>query len=245
MLIDELLAYLFDGQPHLLATSMATWLASSRRFTAFVNTYHNKIRKKLRATQEMERLLDLRLELETAYLLLQERALSLVYEPPTGGQSRGPDFAVTYTTSTSFMVEVTRGLAQVQEPALSFQNAPIRSLAGEWIADMVCSKLSQLLPKYTNILLVGVESPWLTQHSLRAAMLNLQQRAERNDAAIVQRNGFRDRAHFFQHYRRLSELLIRGPHLESGEPLIGWVNPQAKYPLPSKVRAVLYRSLDA
>jgi hypothetical protein len=223
---------------------MATWLASSRRFTAFVNTFHNKIRKKLRATQEMERLLDLRLELETAYLLLQERSLSLVYEPPTGGQPRGPDFAVTYTTSTLFMVEVTRGLAQAQELEPAPQTDPIRSLAGEWLADMVCSKLSQLLPKYTNILLVGVESPYLTQDSLRAAMLNLQQRAERNDAAIVQRNGFRDRAHFFQHYQRLSELLIRGTHLQSGEPLIAWVNSQAKYPLPSKVRTVLYRSLN-
>jgi len=243
MLIDELLTYLFDGKSHLLATPMATWLASSRRFTVFVNTFHTKIRKKLRATQEMERLLDLRLELETAYLLLQERSLSLVYEPPPGRQSRSPDFAVTYTTSTLFMVEVTRGLAQAQELATS-QNAPIRSLAGEWLADMACSKLSQLLPKHTNILLVGVESPWLTQDSLRATMLNLQQRAERNDASVVQRNGFRDRAHFFQHYQRLSELLVRGPHLQAGEPVIGWVNPQAKYPLPSKVRTVLYRSLN-
>jgi hypothetical protein len=244
MLIDELLTYLFDGQPHLLSTPMATWLASSRRFTAFVNTFHNKIRKKLRSTQEMERLLDLRLELETAYLLLQERSLSLVYEPPTGGQARGPDFAVTYTTSTSFMVEVTRGLAQVQEPALSFQNAPTRSIEGEWIADMLCSKLSQLLPQRMNVLLVGVESSFITQDTLRAAMLNLQQRAERNDAAVVQRNGFRDRAHFFQHYLRLSELLVRWPSLQTDEPLISWVNPQAKYPLPGKVRTLLHRSLN-
>ena len=109
---------------------------------------------------------------------------------------------------------------------------------------MVCSKLSQLLPKHTNILLVGVETPFFKQDTLRATMLNLQQRAERNDAAIVQRNGFRDRAHFFQHYQRLSELLVRGPHLQADEPLIGWVNPQAKYPLPSRVRTVLYRSLN-
>ena len=244
MLIDELLTYLFDGKAHLLATPMATWLASSRRFTAFVNTFHNKIRKKLRTTQEMERLLDLHLELETAYLLLQERSLSLVYEPPKGGQSRGPDFAVTYTTSTLFMVEVTRGLAQAQELEPPPQAAPIRLLAGEWLTDMVCSKLSQLLPKHTNILLVGVQTPCFTQDTLRATMLNLQQRAERNDAAIVQRNGFRDRAHFFQHYHRLSELLVRGPHLQADEPLIGWVNPQAKYPLPGKVRTVLYRSLN-
>ena len=244
MLIDELLTYLFDGKAHPLATPMATWLASSRRFTAFVNTFHNKIRKKLRTTQEMERLLDLHLELETAYLLLQERSLSLIYEPPKGGQSRGPDFAVTYTTSTLFMVEVTRGLAQAQELEPPPQAAPIRLLAGEWLTDMVCSKLSQLLPKHTNILLVGVKTPCFTQDTLRATMLNLQQRAERNDAAIVQRNGFRDRAHFFQHYQRLSELLVRGPHLQADEPLIGWVNPQAKYPLPGKVRTVLYRSLN-
>lgn len=244
MLIDELLTYLFDGKAHPLATPMATWLASSRRFTAFVNTFHNKIRKKLRTTQEMERLLDLHLELETAYLLLQERSLSLIYEPPKGGQSRGPDFAVTYTTSTLFMVEVTRGLAQAQELEPPPQAAPIRSLAGEWLADMVCSKLSQLLLKHTNILLVGVKTPCFTQDTLRATMLNLQQRAERNDAAIVQRNGFRDRAHFFQHYLRLSELLVRWPSLQTDEPLISWVNPQAKYPLPGKVRTVLYRSLN-
>jgi len=251
MLIDELLTYLFNGQSHLLATPMATWLASSRRFTAFVTTFRTKIRKKLRATQEIESLLDLQLELETAYLLLQERSLSLVYEPQLGGQLRGPDFAVTFTTSVLFMDEVTqlrivkdstRDLAQAHGLAPPPHTAPIRSLMGERLADMVCSKLGQLLPQRRNILLVGVADPHLTQDTLRAAMLHLQQRAERNDATIVQRHGFRDRADFFHHYLRLSELLVRGPHLQAGEPVIGWVNPQAKYPLPSKVRTVLYRS---
>jgi len=73
-------------------------------------------------------------------------------------------------------------------------------------------------------------------------MLRLQQRAERTDANFVQRYGFRDRADFFQHYRWLSELLVRGSDLQAGEPVISWVNPQAKHPLPSKVRTVLYRS---
>ena len=251
MLIDELLTYLFNGQSHLLTTPMATWLASSRRFTAFVTTFRTKIRKKLRATQEIESLLDLQLELETAYLLLQERSLSLVYEPQLGGQLRSPDFAVTFTTSVLFMVEVTRlrmgqdstrDLAQAQGQAPPPPAAPIRSLVGERLADMVCSKLGQLLPQRRNILLVGVETPCLTQDTLRAAMLHLQQRAERNDATVVQGPGFRDRADFFHHYQRLSELLVRGPHLQAGEPVIGWVNPQAKYPLPSKVRTALYRS---
>ncbi len=89
MLIDELLSYLFDGKPHLLTEPIQTWLASSRRFTAFVTTYRNKIRKKLRVIQDQEALADLRLELETAYLLLQERNLSLVYEPEQSGPGAG------------------------------------------------------------------------------------------------------------------------------------------------------------
>jgi len=228
MLIDELLTYLFEGQSHVLAAPMAEWLADSRRFTAFVNSFHTKIRKKLRATQGMESLLDLRLELETAYLLLQEPALSVVYEPLPIRQVRGPDFAVTFTTSTLFMVEVTR-LRMTQD-------------IEERLTDMLCSKLAQLPPKRSNILLVGVETLNLTSETLRLAMLQLQQRAERADASFVQRNGFRDRADFFQHYGRLSELLVRGPHLQAGEPVIGWVNPQAKHPLPGKVRTALYRS---
>lgn len=233
MLIDELLTYLFDGQPHLLAVLLAGWLASSRRFTAFVTDFRTKIRKKIRATQELESLLDLRLELETAYLLLRERPFSLVYEPQRSGQTRGPDFAVTFTTSTLFTVEVTR-LRLVQDSP--------RSLAVERLAEMVCSKLGQLPPQRSNVLLVGVEGLRLTQDTLRAAMLHLQQRAERNDAAYLQRHRFRDRADFFNHYQRLSELLVREPDLQAGEPVIGWINPQAKCPLPGKVRTALYRS---
>jgi len=228
MLTDEILTYLFDGQAHMLATPMADWLATSRRFTAFVNTFSTKIRKKLRATREPEGLLDLRLELETAYLLLQEPSLSLVYEPLPIRQSRGPDFAVTFTTSTRFMMEVTR-----------LRNAED---VGERLADMVCSKLAQLPPQHSNILLVGIETPSLTPDILRGAMLQLQQRAERTDASFVHRYGFHDRADFFRHYQRLSEILVRGPKLQAGEPVVTWVNPQAKYPLPGKVRTVLYRS---
>lgn len=74
MLTDELLAYVLDGRSHPLGQSMAAWLASSRRFTTFVTTFRDKIRKKIRATRDQESLLDLRLELETAFLLLQETA---------------------------------------------------------------------------------------------------------------------------------------------------------------------------
>lgn len=78
---DDLLTYLFDGRSNLLVPPMATWLASSRRFAAFAGTFRDKIRKKLRTTRDEKGLLDLQVELETAYLLLRERTLSVAYEP--------------------------------------------------------------------------------------------------------------------------------------------------------------------
>jgi hypothetical protein len=245
MLTDELLNYVFDGQSHLLAEPMATWLASSRRFTAFVAAFRDKIRKKLRATQDKESLLDLRLELETAYLLLQERPLSLVYEPEQSRQARCPDFAVTFTTSLTFMVEVTRLRAEAQEGTLATPapNSVLTiPLVGERLADTICSKLSQLLPQRSNVLIVGVEALHLTHSDLHTTMLRIQQRAEGNDSTFLQRHRFRDRDDFFHHYQRLSEILVRGTPLQAGEPLVVWVNPQAKYPLPARVRTVLTRS---
>jgi hypothetical protein len=239
MLIDELLTYLFDGKPHLLAPQIGTWLDSSRRFTAFVTTFRDKIRKKLRTTQDHETLYDLRLELETAYLLLQERTLNLSYEPEQSKQVRSPDFAVTFTTSLTFMVEVTRLRA-----APSSDNALTLPLEGERLADAICSKLGQFLPKRSNVLIVGMDIPRITQSDLQAVMLRIQQRAERNDSAFWQRYGFRDRADFFHHYQRLSEVLVRGSKLQVKELVVVLINPQAKYPLPGKVRTVLYRSLN-
>jgi hypothetical protein len=233
MLIDELLTYLFDGKSHPLATPMETWLASSRRFTAFVTSFRDKIRKKLRVTQDQETLFDLRLELETAYLLLQERTLSLVYEPEQSRQVRSPDFAVTFTTSLSFMVEVTRLRSDQEKTSIP--------LMGERLADTVCNKLGQLLPQRSNVLIVGVDALGLTQNDLHAAMLRVQQRAEQNDSTFWQQYGFQDRADFLRNYYRLSEVVVRGSQLQADKPVV-WVNSQAKHPLPSKVRTVLYHS---
>ena len=232
MLTDELLAYLFDEKPHRFSTLMSEWLNSSRRFTTFVADARDKIRKKIRVTKDQETLSDLLLELETAYLLLQEKSLSVVYEPPCG-QGRCPDFAVSFTTSMTFMVEVTR-LRTIQIGAATPESDPL--------TDAICSKLGQLLPQQCNVLLVGVDVLYLTPADLQAAMLRLQQRAERNDPMFWQRYRFRDRADFFRHYQRLSEVLVRETQSQTGKPAISWVNPQAKYPVPSKIRNVLYRT---
>jgi hypothetical protein len=230
MSTDDLLTYLFDGQPHLIFQPMAMWLESSRRFATFVSTFQDKIRKKLRTTQDQESLLDLHLELETAYLLLQERSLSVEYEPEMSKRIRSPDFAVTFTTSLTFMLEVTR-----------VQVDPTNTVELQ-LANTIPGKLGQLLPQRSNILLVGVEAADPTANDVRTAMLSIQQRAERNDSTFLQRYGFRDRADFFRHYQCLSEILVRGPHFEVTKSIVTWINPQAKHPLPSKVRTALYRS---
>ena len=235
MLIDELLTYLFDGHPHVLREPMQMWLAASRRFAAFVATFRDKIRKKLRVTQDPETLYDLRLELETAYLILRERSLSIVYEPEHSKQVRSPDFGVTYTTSLTFMVEVTR-LRDTPDPG---NESAVQS---ERLADAICTKLGQLLAQRSNVLIVGVDPLRFTQDDLQAVMLRIQQRAEHTDSVFWQRYGFPDRSDFFRHYQRLSEVFLRGWQLQANAPVIRWVNAQARYPLPGKVRTVLYRS---
>ena len=110
------------------------------------------------------------------------------------------------------------------------------------LADTISDKLGQLLPQRSNILLVGVESVNLTADDIRSVMLGIQQRVERNDLAFIQGHGFRDRAEFFRQYQHLSEIIVRGPHFEATRSLVTWINPQAKYPLPSKARTTLYRS---
>ena len=236
MQVDELQSYLFDGQPHILTPAMKTWLTSSRRYTAFVTTFRDKIRKKLRTTQDPETLQDLRLELETAYLLLQEQQFHLVYEPQCE-QKRCPDYAVTFTSRLTFMVEITR-LRSVLLP-----DQPFTTAAGvEPLADTICGKLGQLLPQHSNVLIVGVDSLHMTQSDLQAVMLRIQQRAERSDPAFWQRYRIKDRADFFRHYQRLSEVLVRGLDLQTNGAAVAWVNPQAKESLPGKVRTSLYRS---
>jgi hypothetical protein len=234
--VEELLGQVFGVSPHALRSVVAHWLTVSRRFYAFVAENHLKIRKKVRLASDVDSQSDLRLELETAFLLLQERSLSVVYEPVPPDQGRGPDFAVRFTTAQTFLVEVTRLRGTPQDGP---------SASADRIAEAVCAKLGQLAPSCSNVLLVGRDggAPSPTSDELRAAMLRLQQRVEASDPAVLQRLRVSDRAVFFRQYLRLSEVLVRTSTGDGGEDaMVFWVNPQAKHPLPAKVQTVLYRS---
>ena len=105
MTLDDLHTYLFSGEPHPLAPQRMSWLGTSRRFANLVSATKSKVRKKLRAAHDPESAADLLLEFETAFLLLQERSFSLEYEPQLQGQPRQPDFAVSFTIHSTFMLE--------------------------------------------------------------------------------------------------------------------------------------------
>jgi len=109
--------------------------------------------------------------------------------------------------------------------------APCLQLEMQWLGN-----------RQGNVLIVGVDSLHMTQSDLQAAMLRIQQRAERSEPAIWQRYRLRDRSDFFRHYQRLSEVLVRESQGQTDGSAVAWVNPQAREPLPSRVRTALYRS---
>jgi hypothetical protein len=93
----DLIAYLFEGASRHLgdtdpfSSTLLSWIETSPRFTAFVDIYRDKIRKKIRNTRDLDGLLDLRAELEAAFRLLFDRRLALAYEPYASAKIRGSD----------------------------------------------------------------------------------------------------------------------------------------------------------
>ncbi len=147
----DLIAYLFDGQPHLLSNELLEWMDASSRFTAFVETYRDKIRKKIRVTREPESILDLRGELDVARGLLGDRRLAVEYEPYASAKRRGPDFTVTYRENLVFNIEVAR--IHVDGSGVAGQDLP---RWGDRILRILLYKLGQMQPGMSNLLVIHV-----------------------------------------------------------------------------------------
>ncbi len=226
----DLRAYLFDAKPHPLSPGVAAWLAQSKRFQAFAEANRDKIRKKLRDTRDREAVRDLGCELEAAYWLTQDRRLTVEYEKCAGG-TPCPDFKVTYTTSYTFGVEVTRVRGGVGQPA------PDR---GETrLIERVADKLRQMQAGMVNVLWVALDEAG-EGVDLAAAMTGLRQRAERGDPLVIGRHDLADTADFFKYYLRLSGVVLRVPRDREPSRLLAlWTNPQAKHPLPPPLKTLL------
>lgn len=222
--VDDLLAYVFDRQPHALRGPLAEWMTSSRRFAQFVETYRDKIRKKLRGAPEREALRDVQAELEAAYWLLQEPRFEVEYEKYGVGKARCPDFTVTYRTNT-------------------VQAASAAQREARRLTELVCAKLGQMQPGVMNLLWIVADGLVVDELDVGEVLKALKVRAEGKDSSLFARHGFRDAPDFFKYYRRLSGIVLRPSGTDARQRPTLWLNNQTQHPIPAVIRAHIPLSL--
>lgn len=220
----DLIAYVFEGQPHLLSESLLQWMEASSRFTTFVDTYRDKIRKKIRINRERESVLDLRSELEVAYCLLNDRRLAVAYEPYASEKRRGPDFAVTYRSNLVFNIEVAR--VRVQESESEEIDLPRKE---ERLLRILLDKLGQMQPGMANLLVVHAGEGLVRSVDLGKLMQAIKIRVDGKDPSFYTASRYASPAAFYKDFSRLSGILFWA----AAEQL--WVNKQARLGLPEKV----------
>ena len=220
----DLIAYLFEGQPHLLSSELYRWMEGSSRFTAFVETYRDKIRKKLRVAREPETILDLRGELEVAYCLLNDRRLAVAYEPYASTQRRGPDFAVTYRVNLVFNIEVAR--LRVEESGGNGIDLPRKE---ERILRILLYKLGQMQPGKANLLVIHTRQELAGLIDLEGLMQNVKARVEKRDTTFYEMSRYLNPAAFYKDFLHLSGILLWTT------PAQLWINKQARPSLDEKV----------
>jgi hypothetical protein len=199
-------------------------MENSTRFTAFVETYRDKIRKKLRVTREPESILDLRGELEVACSLLGDRRLVVAYEPYASGKRRGPDFAVTYRQNLVFNVEVAR--IRGDESSLNGETLP------RWqdrILRVLLYKLGQMQPGMPNLLVIHVPDEMARSIDLAGTLQEIKTRVEGRDPSFYAVSRHDSPAAFYREFLHLSAILLWTTNGQL------WVNKQARPPLAEQV----------
>ncbi len=217
-------AYVFEGQPHLLSTTLMQWMEASSRFTSFVEIYRDKIRKKIRLTREPESVLDLRGELEVAYCLLNDRRLAVAYEPYASAKRRGPDFAVTYRDNLIFNVEVAR--MRVEQSGVDEIDLARKE---ERILRILLYKLGQMQPGMANLLVIHTREELAHSIDLGRLMQDVKTRAEGKDPSFYSGTGYTGPADFYKEFLHLSGVLLWAAEAQL------WVNKQARPALTEKV----------
>ena len=238
MTFEELIAYIFAGQTHSFSAQFAHWANDSARFRAFAETYRSKIRKKVRGIKDGPGLRDLQIELEVAYLLLQERHFVVEYEKYGVGKQRSADFHVMFRANVPFNVEVKHIRFSAQEQ---------RSAQQEFskLSNTVCQKIGQLAPGMLNLLVLSYEHDHVDGFDGPTALLQLRRLAEQKDDAFFVRRGLDDARDFLKQFQRLSAALFRIHQQDGGIQSGLWLNATAKHRLPDDLRNALLRIVDS
>jgi hypothetical protein len=213
----DLIAYLFEGKPHSLADELFQWMEASTRYTSFIETYRDKIRKKLRITRDPESILDLRSELDTACGLLGDRRLDIQYEPYASAKRRGPDFAVAYRTNQKFNIEVAR----------------MRTPTEERFQRLLLYKLGQMQPGIPNLLVVHTGTELARSLSLDNLMQTIKLKVEKKDPVFYELSRYTSPAAFYKEFLHLSAILLWAVEPQT------WVNKQATPPLATEILRVI------
>jgi hypothetical protein len=221
----DLIAYVFEGQPHRLSGVLRQWMETSSRFTAFVETYRDKIRKKIRVTRDPDSILDLRGELEVAYGLLYDRRLAVAYEPYASAKRRGPDFAVTYKVNLRFNIEVAR--IRMEPHGDNQVDLPRKE---ERLLRVMLDKMGQMQPGMPNLLVIHTGEELARAINLGMLMQEVKTRAERKDPSFYHlANRYNSPADFYKNFLHLTGILLWAVDAQL------WVNKQARPVLAEKV----------
>ncbi len=242
----DLIAYVFEGHAHPLSGTLLQWMEASSRFTAFAETYRDKIRKKIRVNREPESMLDVCSELELAYNLLNDRRLAVAYEPYASEKRRGPDFAITYRANLVFNVEVAR--LRVEESLVNGSDLERetervseseRMRKEQRIIRILLDKLGQMQPGMANLLVIHTQEALARSIDLGGLMQGVKTRVEGKDPAFYAAVHYTGPADFYKDFAHLSGILLWA----AGAQL--WVNKQARPGLAENVLRVVSLALQA
>lgn len=220
----DLIAYIFEGKSHRLSGELTQWMEASSRFTNFVETYRDKIRKKIRITRRTANVPDLHGELEVAYCLLNDRRLDVAYEPYASANRRSPDFAVTYRDNLVFNIEVAH--IRVEQNGVNGIDLPRKE---ERIQRILLDKLGQMLPGMANLLVIHTHEDLARSIDLDRLMQEVKIKAEKRDPDFYSASGYANPAAFYKDFLHLSGILFWIPATQP------WINKQARSRLSKKV----------
>lgn len=209
-----------------VARDVASWLESSPRFRAFAERYRDKIRRKLRSARDADTLRDVRAELAVAERLLADRQFELAYEPYGSGRL-GPDFGVTFRTTATLNVEVTR---------------PRPRAGGLDVRRAIVGKLRQLPPTVPNVILVDADDVPAASLDVAAELRALRQSVDRRDPIVPGGLELTTPRAFYERFLRLGGVVVRS---EAPRAATLWVNPSARIALPATAARAIATALAA
>jgi hypothetical protein len=222
---DELVRYVALHCRPGLQSELGHWMEDSSRFSAFISANQDKVRKKLRSSDEENRL-DVRSELLVAYLILAERRFELSYEAYGAGHV-GPDLTITYRANQRFNLEVTR-LRAIAESDPSIAR----------LANVITGKLRQLPGDAPNALVMTTRGLPLDEESLATATRQLKLHSDSKDDSFFTRRGLRNARDFYAQYLRLAGIFVLDEATAPASAVF-WANREARYPLSREAVAAL------